>query len=216
MLRRSFFNRVRMRDAHGFTLVEVMVAISVLAIVLLSVYGVFASVNAAKVRLDSDSDEYHMARVIFDRLGRELHGTYYRSDDNTTMFRGGVNDNGQPYLELTTTAVTPLSATGIGISEVRYRLEQEMETTGDDKQVLLRSERPRQSKKATVNGRMMRMAPGVESFALRFYTGRVWEDKWDAGRDGLPQLIEISLVVSGVGKRQIPFRTTFDIPDVSL
>ena len=53
----------------GFTLVEVLVAISILAILLTSVYGIFSSVSLARERLDADSAEYHRARVLFDRLG---------------------------------------------------------------------------------------------------------------------------------------------------
>ena len=215
MLPLSSSNLPQHRGIRGFTLIEVLVAISLLAIVLTSVYGIFSSVNATKIRLDSDSAEYHLARVVFDRLGRELHGSYYRRGDPTTLFRGGVNTQGESFLELTTTAVTPLSATGTGIAEVRYRLAPDNESN-ESRQVLLRSERPRQSATLAVDDRMMRLAPDVVSLSLRFYTKGNWKDEWDARQDGLPQLVEIALVVGHDENRQIPFMTTFDIPDISV
>jgi general secretion pathway protein J len=211
----SCFNLPQRRGHRGFTLIEVLVAISLLAIVMTSVYGIFGSVNATKVRLDSDSGEYHLARVVFDRLGRELHGTYYRSNDETTLFRGGVNDQGESFLELTTTAVTPLSSVGAGIAEVRYRLAADMESS-ESSQVLLRSERPRHTMSGVADSRMMRLAPDVASMSLRFYSEGRWKNEWDARQDGLPQLVEIALVVGHDEQRQTPFTTAFDLPDVSV
>jgi general secretion pathway protein J len=200
---------------RGFTLIEVLVAISLLAIVLTTVYGVFGGVNSAKVRLESDSADYHLARVVFDRLGRELHGVYFRPDDQTTMFRGGVNDRDEPFLELTTSAVTLLSATGSGISEIRYRLAPDEEADAG-RRVLLRAERPRQSATIAVDDRMMRLAPNVASLSLRFFSEGQWEEQWDARQGGLPQLVEISLVIGQDEQRRVPFTTTFEIPDISV
>jgi len=211
---RSCFDNQPPWGRRGFTLIEVLVAISMLAIVMTAVYGIFGGVNAAKLRLDKDSADYHLARVVFDRFGRELHGAYYRRGDKTTMFRGGLNDQGEPFLELTTTAVSLLSATGSGISEVRYRLAPDLER-GEGRQVLLRAERARQSATGPVDDRMMRLAPDVASLALRFFTGDRWQEQWDAQQNGLPQLVEISLVIGADKQRQIPFTTTFEIPDVS-
>lgn len=215
MLPLSFSKMPQRRGIRGFTLIEVLVAISLLAIVLTSVYGIFSSVSATKVRLDSDSAEYHLARVVFDRLGRELRGAYYRRGDQSTLFRGGVNAQGEAFLELTTTAVTPLSATGTGIAEVRYRLAADSESI-ESRKVLLRGERPRQSATIAVDDRMMRLAPDVASLSLRFHSNGNWKDEWDARQDGLPQLVEITLVVGHDEQRKIPFTTTFDIPDISV
>ncbi|RLC10162.1 MAG: hypothetical protein DRI24_20685, partial [Deltaproteobacteria bacterium] len=54
MLPLSSSNLSQRRELRGFTLIEVLVSISLLAIVLTSVYGIFSSVNATKIRLDSD------------------------------------------------------------------------------------------------------------------------------------------------------------------
>lgn len=216
---RSYFNAVPLRDARGFTLIEVLVAVSLLAIVLTSVYGVFGSVNAAKLRLDTDSADYHLARVVFDRLSRDIHGAYFRSKDKTTLFRGGINEHGESFLELTTTAVTVSRAVGAGIAVVHYRLALDQEF-GNGRRVLLRSEQPRQS--ATVllasaaDERMTRLAPDVAGLTLRFFTDGTWKDQWEPQQNELPQLVEISLVIGQDTHNQLHFTTTFEIPDVKV
>jgi hypothetical protein len=131
------------------------------------------------------------------------------------MLRGGINEHSEPFLELTTTAVTLLSATGSGISEVRYRLAQDLEVD-KSRQVLLRSERSRQSAAVPVDERMMRLAPNVASLSLRFFANGRWQEQWDARQDGLPQLVEISLEIGSDEQQLIPFTTTFEIPDISV
>lgn len=214
MSRLSSSKLMRSAGMSGFTLIEVLVAITILAIVLTSVYGIFGSVSAAKKRLDRDSTDYHTARVVFDRFSRELHGTYFRSSDRTTFFRGGRDNNGETFLELTTTAATPISAIGTGIAEVRYRLVADEELS-NDLQVLMRGEKPRQSSTMLDDARMMRLAPGIERLTVRFYGDEQWHNEWNAVQKGLPQLVEITMIVSQEGDRQAPFSTTFEISDVS-
>lgn len=196
----------------GFTLIEVLVAISILAIIMTSIYGVFSTVSVAGNRLEKDSAEYHLARVAFDRLGRELHGVHYRKADRTTWLRGGRDDNERPFLELTTSAVTPSSALGTGIAEVRYRLSQDTEDGGA---ALYRGERARQAATpASGDAGMMRLAPGLELLTFRFRHNDRWQDQWDSDRDGLPQLVEVTLVTGRDPQRQTIFRSAFLLPEV--
>ena len=72
--------------SNGFTLVEILVAISIIAILMTTIYGIFTTVSNTKDRLDTDSEAYHRARVIFDRFGREIRGAYFNpSNDSTTV-----------------------------------------------------------------------------------------------------------------------------------
>ena len=126
ILRPSSSDR-RVCSEQGFTLVEILVAISILAILLTSVYGIFSSISLARERLDSDSADYHRARVMFERMGRELRGAYFQQRDSHLVFSGKTSDDGTVELELTTTAVSPLSQTGAGIARVHYLLVEDDE-----------------------------------------------------------------------------------------
>jgi general secretion pathway protein J len=199
---------------RGFTLIEIMVAISMLTIVLFSVYGVFRAVNLTKQRLDADSADYHLARVVFDRLGREIQGAYFSPDDQTTIFHGGINRQGETFLQMTTTAVTPLSRKGTGIARVDYLLAKDDERA--EERVLLRNEHQRQFSGDEQRSAMMRLAPGVEAMTLRFYGSGQWQDDWDAGLNGLPELVEVQLILGSDREYPQPFMTTFQLPEVRL
>jgi general secretion pathway protein J len=203
-----------MSSESGFTLVEVLVAISILAILFTSVYGIFSSVSLARERLDSDSAEYHRARVLFDRMGRELRGTYFQSRDRNLVFSGRTVDDGPVELELTTTAVSPLSQTGSGVAKVHYLLVADEEDHADG-MVLMRSEHPvhEASDEGTVG--MMRLVPGIQAMRLRFYSAGEWKQEWDGRTSGLPEMVEIEVQLRTDGKEPTSFISAFEVPRVS-
>lgn len=202
-------------SARGFTLVEVLVAISILAILLTSVYGIFSSVSLARERLDADSAEFHRARVLFDRLGRELRGTYYQPRGRDLVFSGNSTDEGAVELELTTTAVSPLSQTGSGIARVHYLLVEDQEDAAKGR-VLMRSEYPVHEQADEDTAGMMRLVPGIEAMSLRFYAKGQWQTSWDGTTAGLPEQVEIALQLHSEGAEPIHFISAFEVPEVNL
>jgi general secretion pathway protein J len=199
---------------RGFTLIEILVAISILAIVLSSIYGIFTSVSRARERLDADSADYHRARVVFDRLGRELRGAYFQRNNPDLVFAGGADSPSVLEFELTTTAVTPISQTGSGIANVRYLLTEDTEEDKDGL-VLMRRERPvHQPASPNDTADMMRLVPGVEAMSLRFFNEGRWQTRWDGATSGLPELVEISLQLLGREDGGVRFVSAFDVPDV--
>jgi general secretion pathway protein J len=203
------------RSEQGFTLVEVLVAISILAILLTSVYGIFSSVSLTRERLDADSAEYHRARVLFDRLGRELRGAYFQPRDLDLIFAGRSAAENAFELELTTTAVSPLSQTGSGIAKVHYLLVEDQEADSGGL-VLMRSERPVHEQIDEGTAGMMRLVPGIESLTLRFYANGQWQTAWDGRTSGLPALVEIALQLRTGDAEPTDFISAFEVPEVVI
>jgi len=194
----------------------VLVAVSIAAVVLTAIYGVFASVSSAKTRLEADSEAYHRARIIFDRLGREIRGAApIGGTDGKGVFRAGRDGAGNPFLELTTTAVAQQGEAATGIALISYSLAEDRErSTG--KAVLLRSERSvLQSQTTPDSAGLMRLAPGIEQLQLRFFSGSDWRDDWDAKRDGLPALVELSLAMIDAEGRSHRFASAFELPGIA-
>ena len=199
---------------RGFTLVEVLVAISILAIVLTSVYGIFSSVSLARGRLDADSADYHRARVIFDRLGRELRGAYFAPKSANLAFVSEPTERDTlDELELTTTAVSPLSQTGSGIARVRYRLVMDSEDP-ENRLVLLRSEQPAYQPAIELNDSdMMRLATGIENLVIRYYANGQWQAGWNGlSAGGLPEMVEINLQLRTREGAPVAFLSAFEVP----
>ncbi|KIH75832.1 general secretion pathway protein J [Geoalkalibacter ferrihydriticus] len=202
-----------MNEAKGFTLLEILVALAITAIVLTSTYGVFASLSSAKEELEGDGEIYHQARVLFDRMGREIRSTYFRPTARDTLFRGGEGDIlGQDYLELTTTITSPTLPRASGISQVRY----EIRLNPDDREappILVRME---ESLLPGVNAEGMehRLAAGISRFGVRFFDGLEWRDEWNATEGGgLPQMVELFLEMEAAG-RPLTFLTAIEIPRI--
>ncbi|OHB28976.1 MAG: hypothetical protein A2X84_09315 [Desulfuromonadaceae bacterium GWC2_58_13] len=191
----------------GFTLVEVMVAVVMTSMVMLAVYGVFTSVGGAKQRLETDGEAYHRARVLFNRIGKEIRSAYVKDSGTDTFIKGGRNQDDAPYLTLTTTASTPQSDAR-GVAVVSYELIDDPEVKTGDK-VLMRHETSPLNPARDQPG--YRLAPGIEAMSLRFYNGNDWQEDWDSSTQGLPQLVEVAMRIRA-GEIAVPFRSAFELP----
>lgn len=204
----------RGQAAAGFTLLEILVAISIVALVLTTVYGVFASISAAKTRLEHDGELYQRARVIFDRLGRELRGVCpVGGPGQRGVLRAGPDGAGNPGLELTTSATAQLGVQQTGIALIRYTLGKDPE--GGSERALFRSEQSALvSEEALRDSGPMRLASGVRELTWRFQVGDQWLAELDADRDGLPSLVEVTLTLTDSEGQPLAFRSAFELPDI--
>ena len=209
----SFFNGSFSERSKGFTLVEVLVAISIFTLAISSIYGVFTSISATKDRLDLNSEAYHQARVILDRIGREIHGVYVHNADDASILQGGLNEKGEAFFELRTTATSSLNINGVGFVSVRYELIEDRESE-DGRYVVLRTERPLLGSNSRQEFPAMRMATGIKNFRIRYFSEKNWQNQWDEKLQGFPDMLEILLTTYDKSGEEIPFLTAFKFPAV--
>ncbi|MCM2264529.1 MAG: prepilin-type N-terminal cleavage/methylation domain-containing protein [Desulfuromonadales bacterium] len=208
-------SELRERASGGFTLLEVLVAISIAAIVLTTVYGVFTSISGAKERLEKDGEVYQRARVVFDRLGRELRGVCpVGGPERKGVFRTGTDADGNPTLELTTSATAQLGVQQTGIALIRYTLAPDPENRSS--RALFRTEQSALlSDEAIRQNGAIRLATGVDRLEWRFLHQDQWRDELDAAQDGLPLLAELTLTMTDARGEKLPFRSAFELPDIT-
>jgi general secretion pathway protein J len=196
----------------GFTLLEVLVALTVATIVLGAVYGIFTGISSAKQQLDQDSEGFHQARVLFGRIAKEIRSTYFVTGRKDTFFRGGLDDNRHFFLDLTTTVTSPVLPVASGISRVRYEMRSDPDLPPD---LLLLVRQERALLPGSEAGEMEnRLTSGVHAFRLRFFDGTDWQEEWDTSLlKKLPEMIELYVEIEVSGKL-LPFLTTVEIPQV--
>lgn len=209
---RSSFDRRSSERSKGFTLVEVLVAISIFTIAIVSIYGIFTSISATKDKLDRDSETYHQARVVLDRIGREIHGIYVQNTEDTSILRGGFDENGQLFFELNTTATVSLNLNGIGFVSVRYELIEDNESE-DGSYVIMRTEKPLLGSMSLQNFPSMQIAAGIKNFRIRYFSENTWHNKWDEQLQGFPDILEVLITIYDKSREETPFLTAFTFPD---
>ncbi|MEA2626238.1 MAG: hypothetical protein QOD06_2283 [Candidatus Binatota bacterium] len=67
-----------MRRSRGFTLLEITITLAILGVVLVVVYGVFAQTLASKEHVETKVELSSTARVVLDRIIRDLEGAVGR------------------------------------------------------------------------------------------------------------------------------------------
>lgn len=198
-----------MKRSAGFTLIEVLIAVSLTALVLSAIYGVFTSVFRAREQVIAESESSHLGRVLFDRIGRELRGAW-KPSQGTAFFVAAPDRDGRPELRFAT-ASTTLEATGRGgIAALRYSLQPSPEGAAGEF-YLLRSEEPyHQRERLEQSG--YPLCNGVKRVAWRFYGANGWVESWSAEATGnLPQLVELTVTLMEKDQ-EVVLRGILDLP----
>lgn len=192
---------------HGFTLVEVLVAIVLLSVVMTSIYAIFSTISATQQRLEQQAEISHQARVIFDRVSRELRGAHLNLNDGKTAFTGGTDSNGDAYLGFTSTSSLLSSGEDSGLVRVRYALQ-----AGNDR-VTRRLTRHAAALFAPEDSTAgQRLSSQVKGLIWRFYDGNNWLAQWDSrSLRRLPVSVEMSLIIQQQDQ-ELSFLSAVDLP----
>jgi len=196
---------MRWHDEQGLTLVELMVALAVAAVVLVMVQGVFLNAGTLRETSRSESARYHRSRVFFDRLARELGSALYRKGHPYAQF--ALKNGEEMRLEFATFASSPgVAGRSLGATMIVYRWHAVDDGSGYE---LLRLERPLQA--SIEQADEQRLASGLDEVQLRCYDGQNWLKEWNSQESmQLPQLLEVSFVATD-GTSKTPFRTVLEV-----
>lgn len=199
---------------RGFTLLEVLLALALMALVLSLIQGTYSGASRSRALSGAESREVHAATVALDRLVNELASTFTSSATpfraRATRFVAASGFDGWSTLTFVTRlAPLPGSLPG-GEAEVGYLVERD--TDGVSR--LRRRESRDLDGDPEEGGVPYEVLPHVSRFEVRCYDGTEWLEDWDsADREEEPRLplavsVKVAWRAGGEGEEERVLRTS--------
>lgn len=191
---------------RGVTLIEVLVALAVMAVMASLVYGAFDAMGRTRKAVDEAGDRYQQGRGALSRMSRELQSAFlslHRPIENPslqvsqTIFKGAEHR-----VDFTSFSHRRLgfSAHESDQNELSYFLSPNRETGAVD---LARREASIIDMKPTEGGVVQTLAENVVSFDISYLDPQLneWISSWDSSlpigqSERLPKQVKIDLVLA--------------------
>jgi general secretion pathway protein J len=184
------------RGERGFTLVEVIVAVALTAVVLAVLFAGIGIGFKGMARIDADADRLERRRQIDFTLRRQLGAAYAASEARPTEATFGGTPQAVSFLAID-------GANGPGF----YRVWISLDATGGERRLLLT--RQTVAAGAVVGFESAVLARNVAEFRLSYYgiaePGEPprWQESWEERR-WLPQLVRLHLALADEPARRHP------------
>jgi general secretion pathway protein J len=213
-------NRITTRRAsRGFTLIEMMLAIGVMALILAMLAGSFSTIAHSKVHAEGRLMVDREGRALLWQLTKELRNAVQTpyTTSNTALFGNGHMSGGVAVDTLTLStfsgghrrALTGMTPETI----VTYNL-----TANPDQQGWFVLNRSQQSGLLTTGATPQAtvLANNVLSLHFRYFDGQKWGESWESpslprGRQ-LPVAVAIQIQMAAPGGRVMDFATQVTVP----
>ncbi len=213
-----------MRRTGGFTLIEVMIAVGILAVVSTLIWGSFHQTVRTKDAIEASAARYHTVRLSLERLARETTMAFLSQNEDTsqaerrTFFigkrRGDIDE-----LRFSMFGHQRLyaDANEADTSQVLWYGRRNREGHLD----LMRRETRRLSnlKPETAAGESDLVCDDVMRLKIDYYDARdkQWRDEWstisaDGQADRLPSKVRFTLTVYDERQKEVPFQTEVRLP----
>jgi len=214
------------RRSDGFTLMEVLIAVSILAVLFTLIYGTLNATYRTSEQMEEAADDYRLARLTFYHLALDLSMVHQPPAAPQPAAAGA-------------TSTAPAAPPALFLGEDRVRSEEGEDFPNDTIQFV-----------SVSHGRTVRDAPESDAATISYYlrddvlihettlsNGKVtqdeigehlkginfrylrptdlqWVDRWDSKENkNLPPLaVEIELIVKKSGREVRRFKTSVEIP----
>jgi len=181
---------------NGFTLIEVLVSLTLLTVVLGAVYSSFFSVQRAVERFDNVSLRYHEARTTLDIIRREIEAAILKNPKQEELIDRAtfeVKDRDIYGKTVSSMDLTAFSFRGIGMSTVSYFVEENNKVLS-----LMKKEK---LPIITSEGYTVDLIEGIESFAVEVLFNNKWVKTWNAADTRkLPVAVKVTIEFEDNGR----------------
>lgn len=185
--------------SKGFTLLEVLLALTILAVIMTSIYGSFSTSGRNVERAEEVRDGTDRARTLIARLANDIANACIIGGMSETFFYGKKFETEEGKRRLDSIHLTTLTnwrkpdSKEMELWEVGYFFQERPDGKG---RVLMRKEK-RELSTAVLpreGGVDYMLTDAVQALQLRYYNGAKWTDEWTQG--GLPKAVDIVLTIA--------------------
>lgn len=168
---------------NAFTLVEVLIALAILAVVVASTFTIFKSVSKSWQKGETRSERYHNARTAVGKMAIEISEAVL-SENSAVKFIGDKER---------VSFISFISAQD-GIfepAEISYWLDK-------DKKLLMRNEDLEPDYDFSTYDASDILGDAIYELEFSYYDGLSWNDKWDSSQvpgNALPKAVKIKIRV---------------------
>jgi type II secretion system protein J len=202
------------RFRKGFTLVELMLAVLILAIMMSIIYGVVVSTVSAARRVEEITAASEIGPAILTQMRIDLEGAFLPKEGEffvATKRSGGGGSRDR--IDFISGVMAYGSENDIeeprfhSVNEVGYQMIDSRKDPGVG--ILYRRLDYFIDSDPLKGGHLTELYDRVRSFSLRFLEGEKWRDDWNSkNQKGLPRAVEIELKIV-VTDREKPVEQTF-------
>jgi type II secretion system protein J len=215
-------------DHHGFTLIEVLIAIAIFALLMIAVYQTFDQSVRSYQTVERSRDLNETARLILDRIQDDLQSAVIFTDNPDMVLVGedGTGPGGQPTDRLVFATLNHLpldpNAPESDLAEVEYQIRPDPETRAP---LLVRREKAYLDDDHEKGGVVTVLSDKVQGLNFRYFDGtEALKEAWDGRALGdqvahdqgqelsrtvntgvLPQAVETTLVIRDADGRDVAF-----------
>ena len=208
------------RRARGLTLLEILVAITILAMTSVLIYGAFDGLARSKTGLSRLNGRYHVGRAVMRRLAEELSGAFLTMHQpisaslivRKTLF--AVKDTSPAdRLDMTTFSHRRVTANARESDQNELSYFGANDPNSPGKTDLVRREQTIIDFDPNKGGQVMVLAEDIDLFDIKLLDPQsgLWTDSWDSNQaigqpNRMPAQVRITLVLrGGPGGRPIKF-----------
>ena len=203
----------RLDTQYGFTLLELLLAVGLLALVAAIVYSSFRATVSAMERSTAAGGPAQQARVTLARMADELVSADWSAEREETLFVGASEEiDGRPsgHLQLTSRSHVwyPTQPPATERAVIDYSVTQTPQG--------LQLWRQEEANPFALGGspERLEMAGGLSGVQFRFYSDGAWTEAWDASvNQKLPRAVEVVLTFADANGREEEFRTMVALPE---
>lgn len=185
----------RAERQRGFTLLELLVALSIGSVVLFALYLSFSSVLTGRSSIDERAERTREVERFVDSFSREIQSAYLSGDNRATFFKGSLGNNALPSGTVEFTTINfPASGTSGDLVAVRYSIGG---TEGGQAALFKEVWNPYGIGKEHVR---VEVIQDIKGFDLAFYNGTSWAGAWDGALEkGVPAAVSATLKIMDRG-----------------